>query len=86
MATMNISLPEQMKAWAESQADNGKYSNTSDYVRDLIRRDQERSEKIAAMQAKIDEGMASGVSPYTVSDIFVMARAEHASRKKAESA
>ena len=41
MATMNISLSEQMKAWAESQAGTGKYSNTSDYVRDLIRRDQD---------------------------------------------
>ncbi|HTN39585.1 MAG TPA: hypothetical protein VLZ84_00450 [Asticcacaulis sp.] len=41
MATMNISLPEQMKAWAENQAETGKYSNTSDYVRDLIRRDQD---------------------------------------------
>ena len=38
--------------------------------------DQERAEKIAAMQAKIDEGMASGVSPYSVSEIFDMARAE----------
>lgn len=75
MATMIISLPDQMKAWAEAQAEGGKYSNTSDYVRDLIRRDQ-RSEKIAAMQTKIDEGMASGVSPHSVSDMFAMARAE----------
>ena len=82
MATMNISLPEQMKVWAESQADNGKFSNTSDYVRDLIRKDQERSEKITAMQIKIDEGLASGISARNVSDIFEMARAEHAKRKK----
>ena len=85
MATMNISLPEQMKAWAESQAGTGKYSNTSDYVRDLIRRDQERSEKIAAMQIKINEGLASGVSPHTLSEIFDMARAEHARLQKAAS-
>ena len=85
MATMNISLPEQMKTWAESQAGTGKYSNTSDYVRDLIRRDQERSEKIAAMQVKITEGLASGVSPHTLSEIFDMARAEHARLQKAAS-
>ncbi len=83
MATMNISLPEQMKAWAEAQAEGGKYSNTSDYVRDLIRRDQIRAEKIAAMQVKIDEAMASGVSLHSVSEIFDMARAEHARRAKA---
>ena len=83
MATMNISLPEQMKAWAEAQAESGKYANTSDYVRDLIRRDQIKAEKIAAMQVKIDEAMASGISPYSVKEIFDMARAEHAARKKA---
>ncbi|MFM8607984.1 MAG: type II toxin-antitoxin system ParD family antitoxin [Hyphomicrobiales bacterium] len=42
MATMNISLPDQMKEWVEAQALTGRYSNASDYVRDLIRRDQER--------------------------------------------
>jgi antitoxin ParD1/3/4 len=54
---MTISLPEQMKSWAESQADTGRCANTSDYVRDLIRRDPERGEKVAALQAKIDEGL-----------------------------
>ncbi len=58
MATMNVSLPDAMKAWVEEQAGTGRYANASDYVRDLIRRDQERLEKIAAMQALIDEGMA----------------------------
>ena len=76
MATMNISLPEQMKTWAESQAGTGKYSNTSDYVRDLIRRDQERSEKIAAMQVKITEGLASGISPLSMDEILEKARAK----------
>ena len=76
MATMNISLPDQMKAWAESQAGTGKYSNTSDYVRDLIRRDQERSEKIVAMQVKITEGLASGISPLSMDEILEKARAK----------
>jgi antitoxin ParD1/3/4 len=78
MATMNISLPEQMKAWAEAQAETGRYSNTSDYVRDLIRRDQERSEKIAAMQVMITEGLASGVSSLTMDEILQKASARAA--------
>ncbi len=41
MATMNVSLPGPMKDWVEEQARSGRYSNVSDYVRDLIRRDQE---------------------------------------------
>ncbi len=60
MATMNVSLPDQMKDWVENQAQSGRYSNSSDYVRDLIRKDQERAVKIASMQKLIDEGLASG--------------------------
>ena len=43
MATMNVSLPDAMKDWVEAQARSGRYSNASDYVRDLVRRDQERA-------------------------------------------
>lgn len=42
MATMNISLPADLKGFAERQAAQSGYSGTSDYVRELIRRDQER--------------------------------------------
>lgn len=70
MATMNVSLPDAMKAWVESRSEDGRYSNASDYVRDLIRRDQVRAEKITTMQRLIDEGRASGVSERTVEQIF----------------
>ena len=60
MATMNISLPDQMKAYAEAQTSDGRYSNVSDYMRDLIRRDQERGQALAEIQALVDEGVASG--------------------------
>ena len=60
MATMNVSLPEPMKHWVEAQARSGRYSNASDYVRDLIRRDQERTAGLAHMQRLIDEGLESG--------------------------
>ncbi len=74
MATMNVSLPAAMKEWVERQADDGRYSNSSDYVRDLIRRDQERSEKIAAMQILVDEGFASGVGTRTMTEIRAAGR------------
>ena len=60
MATMNISLPEPMKAWAEAQARDGRYSNVSDYMRDLIRRDQARQGALAEVQALVEEGLTSG--------------------------
>jgi len=74
MATMNVSLPDAMKDWVEGRAETGRYSNASDYVRDLIRRDQERAEKIAAMQKLIDEAEESGVSTMTMADIRAEAR------------
>tara|TARA_B100000749_G_C18306433_1_gene414864 strand:+ start:411 stop:623 length:213 start_codon:yes stop_codon:yes gene_type:complete len=58
-----------MKQWVEAQADTGRYSNASDYVRDLIRRDQERADKVAAMQRLVDEARAGGLSGETMADI-----------------
>lgn len=60
MATMNVSLPDPMKTWVESRTKDGRYSNVSDYVRDLIRRDQAQQETIGAIQGLIDEALESG--------------------------
>lgn len=70
MATMNVSLPDPMKNWVEEQTQNGKYGNASDYVRDLIRKDQDRKEKMLQFQKLLDEGMKSGVSTRTMEDIL----------------
>lgn len=70
MATMNVSLPDQMKLWVEQQADSGRYANSSDYIRDLIRRDQERTAKIANMQRLVTEALESGIDERPVDEIF----------------
>ena len=44
MATMNISLPDSLKAFAHAQTKTDSYSNPSDYVRSLIREDKEKKE------------------------------------------
>jgi antitoxin ParD1/3/4 len=74
MATMNVSLPAPMKDWVEDQAQTGRYSNASDYVRDLIRRDQERAEKIAHLRHLVDEGRASGLSKRSMAELRVEAQ------------
>ncbi len=74
MATMNVSLPDAMKEWVEAQTQTGRYSNASDYVRDLIRRDQQRADQIAAMQALVTEALESGVSPRSMKEIMARAR------------
>ncbi len=60
MTTMHISLPEAMKAWIEQRLKEGGFDSASDYVRHLIRKDQEREAAIGILQAAIDEGVASG--------------------------
>jgi len=42
MSTMNVSLPDELRAFVHDQVDDGRYGSTSEYVRDLIRRDQDR--------------------------------------------
>ncbi|OYU35193.1 type II toxin-antitoxin system ParD family antitoxin [Novosphingobium sp. PASSN1] len=74
MATMNISLPEPMKQWVEAKAGTGRYSNVSDYIRDLIRREQERTDRIAHLQHLVDEARASGTSDETMADIRARAK------------
>jgi antitoxin ParD1/3/4 len=42
MVTMNISLPDSLKDFVEEQVAEQGYSTSSEYVRDLIRKDQQR--------------------------------------------
>ena len=73
MATMNVSLPDPMKDWVESRAQDGRFSNASDYVRHLIRKDQERQAAIYAFQREITAGVESG-APREFDDATVKAR------------
>ena len=42
MSTMNISLPDSLKAFVDEQVSQRGYGTSSEYVRELIRRDQDR--------------------------------------------
>ena len=59
MATMNISLPDAMKAWVEEQVETGRYANSSDVVRDLVRKEQERAFRQAEFDRLVKEGIDS---------------------------
>lgn len=81
MGTMNISLPDPMKSWVEDQAKSGRYANSSDYVRDLIRRDRLRHEAIAEIQAAVDTGLAGGPASQLDREEFkARMRGEHAAK------
>ncbi len=74
MATMNISLPDALKQWIDSRVESGKYSTASDYMRDLVRNDLNKSEYIAYIQKAVDEGIASGISERSIDELFAEAR------------
>ena len=61
MATMNISLPETMKEFVETQVDTQGYSTTSEYFRSLVREDQKRQAR-ERLDAALLEGIQSGAS------------------------
>ena len=74
MAQMNVSVPDPMKDWCEQQVKSGRYSTTSDYVRDLIRKDQDTRMSTSVLQALADEGLSSGVSERSLDEIFDLAK------------
>ncbi len=56
MATLNISMPDEMRAFIESRVSTGEYQSASDYMRDLIRHDREEIERLLV------EGLESGTA------------------------
>ena len=75
MTMVNISLPDAMRDWVDTRVGGGAYADDSDYVRDLIRRDQEAKADLAPLQSAIERGRASGVSARSVEDIITAERA-----------
>ena len=67
MATINVSIPEEMITWMNEQVQAGHFSDVSELVQVLIQKN--RFEKAALQQALI-EGEASGKSEKTVVDIL----------------
>jgi antitoxin ParD1/3/4 len=77
MAQMNISVPDGLKGWAEKRVSEGRYADASDYVRDLMRRDQEHAQEVAWLQSEIDEGRASGIIDRDASEVLDEIMAEN---------
>ena len=78
MATMNISLPDPLRDWVQEQIQDGNYASSSDYVRDLIRRDRESREHQLVLQEAITAGLKSGISQRSMEELLGEARAKFA--------
>ncbi len=64
-----ITLTNQQDQWVKAQIAAGRFTNDSEYIRDLIRRDRERDAAFHVLQAAIQEGLDSGLSDRTISQI-----------------
>jgi len=57
VSTMNVSLPDELRDYVEGRVRGGAYGSTSEYVRDLIRRDRDR----VVLRDLVGDGLASRV-------------------------
>lgn len=70
MATLNVSMPDELRAFVEARVSSGEYQSASDYLRDLIRHDHEEVDRM------LMEGVESGeAAPLNMSNLRKKARA-----------
>lgn len=62
MVSMSISLPDPLREWVQRQIESGDYASASDYVRDLIRRDQASARQNQTMLALLDKAVAQSLA------------------------
>lgn len=74
MTTMNISLPDQMKEWVEGKISIGQYHNASEYIRDLIRKDQGEAERTQAFRDAMALGRNSGIDERSFAQVVADAK------------
>jgi antitoxin ParD1/3/4 len=72
MMQLNVSLPEPVYDWVQSQAISAHFSNSGDYVRELIM----QMQKLQILQKSITEGLESGISERSIEDIISEAKVE----------
>ena len=72
MATIRktVTLTDKQDQWIKAQIEAGEYTNDSEYIRDLVRRDQEQNARFKALKKAIQEGLDSGISDKSVTDIM----------------
>jgi len=71
MSTMNISLPDTLKVFVDEQVSQRGYSTSSEYIRELIRKDQDRQQ----LRSLLIEGAASAPTSPVDNDYFDSLRA-----------
>jgi antitoxin ParD1/3/4 len=79
MTTMNISLPDSLKAYVDKLVQTEGYGTSSEYMRELIRRDQDKRQ----FKEHLLVGMRSGVEGAMDAEFFASMRQRVSQRKRA---
>jgi antitoxin ParD1/3/4 len=87
MPQVNLSLPPVLKKWVDHKVAEGRYSSASDYMRDLVRRDQESAmAETEWLRGLVAEGLASGIAdeePETIIENIIAKRRAKAGKAAA---
>jgi antitoxin ParD1/3/4 len=75
METMNIAVPDGLKAFVQTRVAEGGYSSVSEYVRELIRADQ-KQQAWAVVEAEVLKGLSSGPAVAMTAEDWASIRAE----------
>ncbi len=82
MSQLNVSIPPALKSWIDARVAEGRYSSASDYVRDLVRRDQDSAaDETVWLRGLIEEGLASGVIEKDAKEVLRDIMAERPARR-----
>ena len=66
--TMSFALPEPLRDYIDERVRSGQYGNTSEYLRDLIRQDQQ-AQAARRLRALIADGLESGDGRAVTDDV-----------------
>ncbi|MAU95381.1 MAG: type II toxin-antitoxin system ParD family antitoxin [Fulvimarina sp.] len=73
MVSVTLSMPDAMKEWIDGRIVEGEYASTSDYIRDLVRRDRERRARpdltLDDLRRLVEEARASGIGDRSIDEI-----------------
>lgn len=71
MSHLSVSIPPALKQWVDERIAQGRYASAADYLRDLVRRDQDNAQDDRRwLQTMIDEGTASGIVDMEPEDVI----------------
>lgn len=68
----SITFTQNQDKWIKLRVQKGDFTNDSEYIRDLVRKDQVESMKLLELKNAIDDGLQSGKSPLKIKEIMAL--------------